>query len=314
MKRCLIIEGQGVAWSSYYMVNLSTRAGLGTGAIYGTLRSVKALVDKFKPDLLFVCFDKTKSARRRRLYPEYKKHREAEMTEEDKLNRKEFNRQMTELYDGLYVLGIPVVVGDGVESDDCVAVLSHAYKKDHKVTIASNDKDFLQLVDDNVEVYLTQRETVVNTDNFESITKTIEKLEDGISLESWLLYRTLKGDSSDNIPGIKGCGAKTASGLVDGIASIDALVERVKSSNKAVCKKIVTQRDTLNLFWEVMDLKGIMSNIETVNAVYNAVDSIDAELDKDAFVNICKRWEFFSIITEIGSWIRPFQHLARSSP
>lgn len=308
MKKCLIIEGQGVAWASFYMTNLSTRSGIGTNAIYGTLRSIKSLLDRFKPDILFVCFDKTKSKRRRSLYPDYKKHRE-EMTEEDKLNRKEFNRQMLELYDGLFVLGVPTVIGEGVESDDCVAVLSHSYKEDHEVIIASNDKDFYQLVSPTVSVYSTIKDMVVTEENFEKTTEKTEKVQGGVPLESWLLYRTIVGDSSDNIPGIKGCGPKTGKELVEGLSTIDQLIDRVSSGKKAICQKIVAQQDQLRIFWDVMDLQTIMSEPNTVNTVYNAVDSIEAEFDHEGFTNICKRWEFFSIITELNSWLRPFEYV-----
>jgi DNA polymerase-1 len=312
VKKVLIIEGQGVAWASYYMTNLSTRAGVGTGAIFGTLRSIKHLLDRFRPDILFLCFDKTKSGRRRRLYPEYKKHREEKMTEEDKLNRAEFNRQMPELYEGLYALGVPVVIGDGVESDDCVAVLTHAYSSDHQVIIASNDKDFLQLINDNVSVYSTSKDMVIKPDNFKECTAKMEKIEVGVELESWRLYRSIVGDSSDNIPGIVGCGAKTGRTLTDGITTIEELVDSVKSSDKSVCQKIVAQQDTIRLFWDIMDLQDIMSEMETVNAVYNAVDSIEAQFDKTAFILLCKRWEFFSIIAELNSWLRPFEYVYKS--
>jgi 5'-3' exonuclease len=180
------------------------------GGIVGFLKSIRFGVNKFKPTRCVIVFDgKNGSKKRRKLYPQYKMNRGSG----SRLNRRvdwtmtptdeseSMRIQLVRLVEYLEHLPITILSVDGVEADDVIGYLTNTTLKDSKCTIMSTDKDFLQLVSDRVELYSPTKKITYDEE--------LVKKEFGIYPQNMLTCRTVEGDKSDNIHGIRGIGAKT---------------------------------------------------------------------------------------------------------
>lgn len=171
------------------------------GGMMGLVRQVAGLINMFQPYSVFVAFDIDKSKYRLSLFPEYKAGRHVKISEE--LQKKFAHRAIHTSYLKLIfpMLGVNVMTCPDVEADDVIANFVRQSKRFN--TIVSTDKDFIQLVDPNTRLYRPIRNPVMVTNN------NIDEIL-GFSKDLFLDVKTLEGDKSDNIEGVKGVGAKTA--------------------------------------------------------------------------------------------------------
>ena len=182
--------------------------GLHTGGISGFLKSVGYAIKTYQPDRCIIVFDGPGgSYKRRKIYSEYKAHRktkirlnriyEENLTDEDISMEKQLQRLVA------YLQSLPVnmIALENVEADDTIAYLALDTFKDWKSIIMSADKDFLQIVNDHIQVWSPTKKRLYGPQDVLN--------EYGISSENFVYYRTLDGDDSDNIPGVRGCGLKT---------------------------------------------------------------------------------------------------------
>ena len=162
-----------------------------------------------RPTRVIIAFDgKGGSNRRRKIYPEYKQNRKTKYRvnrsnsfasqDDEKMN---MIMQIQRVVEYLDTLPVTVLSYDNIEADDTIGYICRQVLTDSKITIMSTDKDFLQLVDENIRVYSPTKKKMYDEE------KVVE--EYGISSHNFLLYRMLDGDVSDSIPGIKGVGLKT---------------------------------------------------------------------------------------------------------
>ena len=184
--------------------------GSHVGGIVGFLKSIRYGVNKFKPTRCIIVFDgKGGSKKRRKIYPEYKQGRGVS----SRLNRRvdwsatptdeaqSLRIQLVRLLEYLEHLPITVISADGVEADDVIGYLTNTTLKDSKCTIMSTDKDFLQLVSDRVELYSPTKKITYDEE--------LVKKEFGVYPKNILTCRTVEGDKSDRISGVKGVGTKS---------------------------------------------------------------------------------------------------------
>jgi DNA polymerase-1 len=184
-----------------------------TGGVVGSLKSIGYQIREFNPTRCIVTFDgKDGSQSRKKIHEGYKAGREKNRfrvnrqyqgmmdEEEERLSMKQ---QFVWLNDILDYLPVSTMIYDGIEADDTIAYLTKHNESDlgNEVVIVSTDKDFLQLVSDKVKVFSPTKKKLYD--------RQMVFDEYGIWPENLLLYRTLDGDKSDNIPGIRGCGIKT---------------------------------------------------------------------------------------------------------
>jgi DNA polymerase I len=211
--RVLIIDGLNTFIRSWTTNPTMNEDGDHTGGVIGSLKSIGYQIREFNPTRVIVTFDgKNGSESRKKIHEGYKAGREKNrfrvnrtygemMSEEDE--RLSMRQQFVWLNDMLDYLPVQTMIYDGIEADDTIAYLTQYTQNEYdgEVVIVSTDKDFLQLVSDKVSVFSPTKKKMYNRqvvfDEFE------------IWPENLLLYRTLDGDKSDNIPGIKGCGIKT---------------------------------------------------------------------------------------------------------
>lgn len=196
--KILIIDGSHSAHRSFYkMANMSYQ-GQSTSITWGFLNILGALLGRFKPSRVYVCWDHGSNPKRLELLPTYRQ-REKRID----FDAEDYHRQLSSLRDMLNYLGIPQLYAPGAEADDYIFELTRRVltKTSHRVIISSGDKDFRQLVNDRV---------FINDNNKGLITPLNFKALFGLQPEQYADYLCLVGDDSDKIPGIKGIGDKTA--------------------------------------------------------------------------------------------------------
>lgn len=212
MSQVLIIDGNNLAYRAYYALkSLSTQDGVGTSCLYGGLRIVKSLIQRFQPDGLFICWDSHRHKKRMELLPEYKQKRRDKQKVDD--DREDFFRQKDLLIKAFTHLGVSQIKSPGHEADDLIYVLSRRFKT-RDVVIVSTDKDFRALIKPGLSVWDDKSNSLYTHENFQKIFK--------LSPRQYLDYLILDGDKSDNIPGVRGFGEKTIKKFLSEFGSISA--------------------------------------------------------------------------------------------
>jgi DNA polymerase I len=222
-ERLYIVDGHGYIFRAHYglmnvsrgerrEVRLSTSEGMPTGALYVFARMLMRLEEDFKPARMAVVFDDKSGKRtfRAEMYAEYKAHR--------KDTPEELSVQMEYFPKIVNGLGWPCLAIPGVEADDVIATLVvEARKRDWEVVVFSADKDIMQLIGDHV--------TMIDALHQKTYTReeVIKKM--GVPPEMIPDFLALVGDTSDNIPGIRGVGDKTAAGLLEKYGSLENLLK-----------------------------------------------------------------------------------------
>jgi DNA polymerase-1 len=217
--KLLLIDGHSVAYRAFYALpveNFSTTTGQPTNAVFGfTSMLINVLRDE-EPTHLAVAFDVSRKTFRNDVYADYKAGRQ------DTPN--DFRGQVTLIRAVLDALRIPTVMVEGYEADDVIATLTtQATEAGMQVLICTGDRDALQLVTDDVTVLYPVR----GVSEMTRFTPGQVKTKYNLSPQQYPDYAALRGDPSDNLPGIPGVGEKTAAKWIREYGSFDALVERV---------------------------------------------------------------------------------------
>lgn len=240
-KHLVVVDGFNFIFRAYYAVRPLTRAvdGLHTNALYGFTQMLLKVITDLKPDLCCVALDTPKTFRHK-MYSEYK------------ANRKEVDPEMIEqlpyLKPMIDAFGIATVKEDGFEADDVIATLVQNYKKTHKISIFSSDKDLLQLMDTDIFLCDTMKNKTVSIEGAE------EKF--GVPPEKVIDIQSLIGDSSDNIPGVKGVGPKTAAQLIQTYGSLDDVYNNLEDIKKPkLLENLINDKDKAYLSKELVTLK-----------------------------------------------------------
>jgi len=210
-KKIYLIDGSSFIYRAYHALpELITTKGQPTNAIYGFTTMMLKLIEDEQPDRIVVAMDARRPTWRGKIYPEYKANRPP--MPDDLVQQLPYFTQVLE------ALGVPFLSCDGYEADDLIATLvREAREKGFAAVIISGDKDLMSLVGDNV----------VMDDTLKGKSYTIPEVEKkfGVSGEKLLDLLALAGDKSDNVPGIKGVGPKTALALLQEYGSLENLLE-----------------------------------------------------------------------------------------
>src|SRR3954471_2336884 len=218
-KKLVVIDGKSVFYRGYYaMPNLATKEGKPTGGVFGFATMALEVIKRLKPDYVAVAWDKPKTNIRKRLelYPEYKAGRKPAPAD--------FHEQVPILQELLKAFGWPLYELDDYEADDIMGALAvQATKKGLETLLVTSDLDMLQLVDSNVHVFALK----TGLSNIELYSPKSFEAKYGIRVEQFLDLKALKGDSSDNIPGVPGVGEKTAVQLLQEYDTLDGIYENL---------------------------------------------------------------------------------------
>ena len=227
------------------MPNLSTRDGTPTGGVYGFAALSLELIKKLKPDYVCVAWDKPKTniRKRKELYPEYKAGR--------KPAPPDFYVQIPILQELLEAFSWPLYEADDYEADDIMCTLAaKAAKEGIETCLITSDLDALQCVGPLTHVYALKK----GFSNIELFHPESFTAKYGIRVDQFLDLKSLKGDSSDNIPGVPGIGEKTAVQLLSDYETLDGVYENLWQVKGAVAKKLEAGKDSAYLSKEICTL------------------------------------------------------------
>ena len=246
MKRLVVIDGKSVFYRGYYaMPGLSMADGTPTGGVYGFVSLAIELIKKLEPDYVAVAWDKrgTNIRKRRELYPEYKAGR--------KPAPDDFYQQIPILHELLDAFGWPLYEIDDYEADDIMGAFARqAESRGIETCLITSDLDALQLISSMTKVY-AMKNGLRNIEEF-----TAEHFEEkyGIRTEQFLDLKALKGDSSDNLPGVPGIGEKTAVKLLQEYETLDGVYEHLDEQKGALRTKLENGRESAYLTKQVAEI------------------------------------------------------------
>ncbi len=274
-KLCLI-DANSLFYRAFFAIKsqLTTSSGQPTNAVFGFIKMVSRLLEELQPQYLAVCFDVGKVTHRTEKFADYKVHR-APMPDA-LLSQVGLIKEVVAAYN------FPTFERAGFEADDVIAALTHKFsKKVGKTVIVSSDKDILQLVDDNVEVYNPYKDDGI------VFTEEIVREKFGVEPKRIADLISLMGDASDNIPGARGIGEKTAKELLNEFGDVDTLIENKAKIRREVVRKIIGENiESIRLSKELAILE--------INLPFDAeLEDLKVKLpDKDKLWDIFSRLEF----------------------
>ncbi|MFG6116687.1 5'-3' exonuclease H3TH domain-containing protein [Halobacillus sp. MO56] len=238
--KILLVDGMALlfrafyatAMSNYYMINSK---GVPTNAVYGFVKHLFTATNNYGPSHVVCCWDMGSTTFRNEIFPDYKANRGEPPVE--------LIPQFDLVKEVVEALDIPNVGLAGYEADDCIGTLSNKYSEHSEVIILTGDQDILQLLQDNVTVSLLKKGygnyAEYHHDNF------IE--EKGITPAQMIDLKALMGDSSDNYPGVKGIGEKTALKLLTEYETIEGILDNLPNLTKGQRTKIENELEMLHL-------------------------------------------------------------------
>ncbi len=222
-KKLLLIDGHALFYRAFHAIpNMTAPDGFPTGAIFGFLSMLfKALID-IKPTHALVTFDMPGKTFRDSMAADYKATR--------KPTPPELTMQLPKLKEILAALDIPVYEKSGYEADDLLGIIAHKTDKDVLNMIVTGDLDLLQLIDNHTHVYRFK----IGLSDIQIF--DIDKMQEvyGLHPSQWVDYKAIRGDTSDNIPGVPGIGEKGALELIKTFASLDGVYEAVDAESKKI--------------------------------------------------------------------------------
>ena len=278
-KTLYLIDGHSLLYRSYYAIrNLSTSSGFPTNAIFGFISALRKLREEAKPSHLGIVFDAPGRKARHDLFEAYKAQR--------KPMPEDLIAQIPKLREVIKALRIPVVVFEKYEADDVLASLAcRAGRKGYKTFVVTTDKDLLQIVDDNVNVYNPAKDIVLDP------AKVKETF--GVRPEQVVDLLALWGDPSDNIPGVPGIGEKTARGLIEEYGSLENLLKHLdKLKNPRLKEKISANMDKLEMSRKLVIIE------RDIDVPFDPKEFEVGEADAEAAVRLFEELEFTALSAE----------------
>jgi len=295
MPRLVLIDGHAIIHRAYHAYPpLTTSKGELVGAVYGFTSILLTVLQKLHPEYVAVAFDKKAPTFRHKKFKDYKAHR--------KPVDEELIGQIPRVHQVVGTLNIPIFELDGFEADDVIGTL--ARQADKEVIIVTGDADALQLVNDQVKVYMPARG------------KQPEKIYDRVAvLEKYKLepkqivgLKTLSGDASDNIPGVSGVGPKTAASLLKKYNTVEEIYKHLDELPVVLREKL--KKDKKNALLSQM-LATIDTNVP-IKLKISRCRLID--YNKEKVVKLFGELEFKSLIKKLPSDGQPAYGSESSSP
>jgi DNA polymerase-1 len=313
----LIVDSMNTFIRSFAMLQSMNPQGHHTGGLVGFLRSLGFLMRTIDPTRIICVFDgQASSSSRKNIDPEYKANRNIkritnwEIFDDKDDEFQSMTMQMGRLVEYLQCLPLTLISIDKIEADDTISYLAQKFRDNNKkVTIVSSDKDFLQIVDQNIEVYSPIKKKTYGK-------KEVQE-ELGMIPENYLIMKALLGDNSDNLTGIKGLGPKTLLKEFPGIVK-DPLFE-LKDIHKICEEKLQTKK----IFAQILyDWDKVKTNYELMNLLeprlgdYEIVHILDKikeptpSLQAVTFLSMLESDQIEALNKNVEGWLEIFRPLS----
>lgn len=277
MRPILLIDGMNLFVRSWAAFPQMSSNGYQVGGCVGFLKTLQRLVREISPSAVYVAWEGGGSQRRRKIFPEYKLNKRPA-----KLNRfygtdipdteKNKKDQLLGLLSMLKQIPVCQVYVDNCEGDDIIAYLCCGPFREASKIIVSSDKDMLQLLNENTVMYSTHKKQIVTC---EDVLK-----EYRVHVNNFAIAKSLCGDASDNIPGVKGIGYKTVSvkfpflGNKDSVILQDVLNYAASHSAESVIyKRVYSESSAVHRNWNLVHLDGSMLSGDQISRVQNVIDT-----------------------------------------
>lgn len=307
----------------YYPQILHNTAGEYTNALYGMLRTILKIIKEQNPSHMAIVFDATRNTFRRKLYSEYKGNR----SETPDPLKQQFVAAEKMFSD----LGLQVLFSEEYEADDYAGSLAEKFCSQIPVVVMTKDADYLQLVSDekNIRAWMIQTKQEKANELFETygldlklanlptkvfeFTDKVVKTEYGLPFSKAIIdMKALGGDSSDNIPGVKGISDATAAKLLCEYETVETLYDVIEISNSEIEQLwvdlgIVPRKGNLKKLLAIADdtgrtakekafLSKKLATIKTDITISEDLNNFKTNIDKNILLDICKRYEFNSLL------------------
>jgi DNA polymerase I len=293
----LLIDGSNLVFRMFFaleMSNLRDSEGNPTWAVYGTIKALFDAIEFSKPTACAVAFDLPEPNFRHEVFEDYKANRPDEMPDELK-------PQWPMVKELFYKLHVPVLEEAGFEADDMIGIMARkAESAGYKVVVLSGDKDLFQLVNENVSIAVPKRGGGLEIYDDALV---IEKM--GVKPTQITDYKGIAGDSSDNIPGVRGLGPKAATSLLAKYASLEEIYENINDVTPPKTKeKLIEQEDQARL----------SKHIATIIVDGSGVKNCDLSLehcsltlpDVNELISFLREKEFNTILRRLPVILKPF--------
>ena len=293
MKKIILVDGNNLLFRSYFAtayqgVIMKNSKGFPTNALYGFINMMNKIIKDENPSYIMVAFDKGKTFRHDK-YDDYKAGRAA-MPDELKL-------QFPKAKEVLQAMGIKYFEIDNYEADDIIGTLAKRVDEEDQfvATIVSSDKDLLQLISDEVVVKLLK-----SSDHI-MMTKDEFKNTYGLDPIKMIDLKALMGDSSDNIPGVKGIGEKTAIKLLTEYESLDGIYQHISDIKGKVKEKLESDKDNAYMSYDLATIcRDVPLDFDLEDCSYSGINAtkFKEQLEELEFYSLLKKIDFSNTVNK----------------
>lgn len=241
--KLVIIDGSSLLYRAFYALPPLSKNGVYTNAVFGFLRMLLSIYRTLDPEYMAVSFDKSRETFRTKMYSGYKATR--------KPAPDELVPQFALIKEVLRVMGVAVYEPEGYEGDDVLGTLSRRYEDSLPVYIVTGDRDALQLSDEHVTVLLTRK----GISQMDAMTPEAVMEKYQITPSQVIDMKALMGDASDNIPGVRGVGEKTALKLITRYKTLDGIYDHLDEIKGALHKKLEADKEAAYLSYDLATIR-----------------------------------------------------------
>lgn len=289
-KRLIIVDGNAIIHRAYHAIPpLTTKEGLMVNAVYGFASMLLKVLADFKPEYVAVTFDMAGGTFRDALFTEYKAKRvKADQSLYD---------QIPLIHDLVTAFGIKIFEKTGFEADDVIGTIVTQVKADPdlETIIVSGDMDLLQLVEANVKMCSFKK----GLSDFALMGEAEVYDKYGFTPKQVVDYKALRGDTSDNIPGVPGIGEKTATLLIQEYGSLEGIYKKIKAGEVVispnVTKKLEAGEDSGKMSYEVATIHCAVPELD-----FSLAEVAVKPIDKAVVLPLLQKFEFVSLVRRLG--------------
>jgi len=284
-KKLILIDGNAIIHRAYHALPpLTTKNGELVNAVYGFASTILSVIDKFKPDYILTTFDLAGPTFRHKEFAQYKAHR----VKADQ----ELYDQIPRVKEVVKAMNIPIYEKEGYEADDAIGTLvkiSEGLKDGIENIIVTGDLDTLQLVSEKTKVYTMRRGLT------DSVLYDEEKIKEryGLAPKQLIDFKGLRGDPSDNIPGVKGIGEKTASDLLQKYSTLENIYKNIEEIKGAIKEKL--ERDRM----QAIQSKHLATIVQNVPLKFNLEEARTQDFNRNKLMALFQELNFYSLIKRI---------------